>query len=58
VAVLPPGAGPEAMLEAACQLLHNPPSPNASPSAAELWLYDIDQLIVTTINTPPHGGGR
>jgi hypothetical protein len=33
VAVPPPVAGPEAMLEAAHQLLHNPPGPHASPSA-------------------------
>jgi hypothetical protein len=33
--VMPPGAGPEAMLKAARQLLHNAPSPHASPSVAE-----------------------
>jgi hypothetical protein len=35
-----------------------PPGPHASPSAAEQWRYDVDQLIVTAINTPPHGGRR
>jgi hypothetical protein len=57
-AVVPPlGAGPEATLEAACQLLPNPPGSHASPSAAEQWRHDVDQLIVTTINTSPHEGG-
>jgi hypothetical protein len=54
--VLPPGAGPEAMLEAARQVLHNPPGPHASPIAAEQWRHDVDQLVVAAINTPPHRG--
>jgi hypothetical protein len=51
-----PGASPEATLEAVCQLLYNPPGPHASPSAVEQWCHDVDQLIIATINTPPHGG--
>jgi hypothetical protein len=54
--VLPPSAGPAATLEAARQLLHNPPSPHDSPSAVEQWHHDIDQLVVAANNTPPHGG--
>jgi hypothetical protein len=57
-AVPPPGAGLEAMLEAVCQLLHNPPGPHASPSAAKQWHHDVDQLIIVTINMSPHGGGQ
>jgi hypothetical protein len=53
VAVMPLGAGPEAMLEAARQLLHNPPGLHASPSTAEQWRHDVDQLIVAAINMPP-----
>jgi hypothetical protein len=52
--VTPPGAGPEAMLEAACALLHNPPSPHASPSTAEQCYHDIDQLIIAAINMLLH----
>jgi hypothetical protein len=33
--VMPPGARPKAMLEAACQVLHNPPGLQASSSAVE-----------------------
>jgi hypothetical protein len=44
------------MLEAARQLLHNSPGPHASPSVAEQWCHDVDQLIVTVIITPSHGG--
>jgi hypothetical protein len=54
--MMPPGASPVAMLEAVGQLLHNPPSPRASPSAIEQWHHDIDQLIVAAINTSPRGG--
>jgi hypothetical protein len=56
--VTPLGAGPEATLETVRQLLHNPPGPHTSPSAVEQWHHDIDQLIIATINTPPHGGQR
>jgi hypothetical protein len=55
-AMTPPGVGPEATLKVVCQLLHNPPGLHASPSAAEQWCHDVDQLIVTAMNTPPHGG--
>jgi hypothetical protein len=55
-AVMPPGAGLEATLEAVHQLLHNPLGPHASPLAAEQWHHDIDQLIVAAINTSPRGG--
>jgi hypothetical protein len=34
-AMTPPSVVPEAMLEAAQQLIHNPPGPHASPSAVE-----------------------
>jgi hypothetical protein len=40
-AVQPPGAGPEAMLEEACQLLHNPLGPHALPSVAEQRCHDV-----------------
>jgi hypothetical protein len=56
--VTPPGAGPEATLEAARQLLHNPLGLHASPSVAEQWHHDVDQLIIVAINTSPHGGWR
>jgi hypothetical protein len=56
MAMPPPGASLEATLEAVCQLLHNPLGPLASPSATEQWHHDVDQLIITAINTPPHGG--
>jgi hypothetical protein len=55
-AVPPPGVGPKDMLEVARQLLHNPPGMYASPSAAEQWCHDVDQLVITAINMPPHGG--
>jgi hypothetical protein len=56
-AVTPPGAGPGATLVAAHQLLCNPPSAHTSLSAVEQWHHEIDQLVVTAINTTPHGGG-
>jgi hypothetical protein len=63
-AMMPPGAGPKATLEAARQLHHNPLGLNTSPSAAEQWRHDVDQLVITAINTPPcegwwanHSGG-
>jgi hypothetical protein len=52
----PPAAAAEVTLVAACQLLNNPPPPHTSSSTAEQWCHDIDQLIITTINTPPHKG--
>jgi hypothetical protein len=54
--VRPPGAVPEAMLDAARQLLHNPPGLHASPSVVEQWHHDANQLIVVAINTMPHRG--
>jgi hypothetical protein len=54
---LPPAAvGPDAALLAARQLLNNPPPPGASPSAAEQWCHDVDQLIISAINTPHREG--
>jgi hypothetical protein len=55
-AVLPPGAGHEAMLEVARLFLHNPLDPHASPSIVEQWHHGVDQLIVAAINTLPRGG--
>jgi hypothetical protein len=48
--------GLDTALLAACQLLNNPPPTGASPSTAEQWRHDVDQLVVTTINTPHHEG--
>jgi hypothetical protein len=53
----PAVVGPNAELLAARQLLNNPPPVGASPSAAEQWHQDVDQLIIATINTP-HWEGR
>jgi hypothetical protein len=47
-------AGVNATLLVACQLLNNPPPSGASPSAAEEWRRNVDQLIVIAINTPLH----
>jgi hypothetical protein len=47
-------AGADATLLVARQLLNNPPPSGASPSAAEKWRYNIDQLVVAAINTPLH----
>jgi hypothetical protein len=47
-------AGVDATLLAARQLLNNPPLSGASPSAAEEWRRNVDQLIVAAINTPLH----
>jgi hypothetical protein len=47
-------AGADATLLAARQLLNNPPPSGASPSAAEEWRRNVDQLIVAAINTPLH----
>jgi hypothetical protein len=46
----------EATLVAARQLLNNPSPSHASPLVAEQWCHDIDQLVITAINMPPHGG--
>jgi hypothetical protein len=54
MAMMPLGADPEATLEAAHQLLHNPPGPHFSPSAAEQWHHDINRIIITSINTSAH----
>jgi hypothetical protein len=54
----PPAAvGPDATLLAVCQLLNNAPSARASPSVAEQWRDDVDQLIIAAINMP-HWEGR
>jgi hypothetical protein len=47
-------AGADATLLVARQLLNNPPPSGASPSAAEEWRRNVDQLIIATINTPLH----
>jgi hypothetical protein len=54
--VTPPGAGHEGTLEAARVLLHNTLGPGTSPSAVEQWRHNVDQLIITAINTLLHGG--
>jgi hypothetical protein len=54
----PPAAGVEATLVAARRLLNNPLSAHTSPSTAEQWRHDVDQLVVAAINTPHHEGGR
>jgi hypothetical protein len=50
----PVAVGADATLLAACQLLNNPPPSGASPSAAEEWHCNVDQLVVAAINTPLH----
>jgi hypothetical protein len=56
--VSPPAVvGPDIVLLAAHQLFNNPPPVGASPSVAEQWRHDVDQLIIATINTPHRGGG-
>jgi hypothetical protein len=40
--MMPLGAGPEATLVEAHQLLHNPPRACASPSVIEQWRHDVD----------------
>jgi hypothetical protein len=54
----PPAVGVEATLVTARRLLNNPPSMHASPSTAEQWCHDVDQLIVAAINTVHHEGGH
>jgi hypothetical protein len=51
----PPAAvGLDAALLATRQLLNNPPLIGVSPSVAEQWSHDVDQLIIVAINTPHH----
>jgi hypothetical protein len=53
----PPMSTTEATMHAIHQLLNNPPPSGASPLATEQWCHDVDQLIITAINTPhPRGG--
>jgi hypothetical protein len=47
-------AGADATLLVARQLLNNSPPSGASPSAAEEWHRNVDQLVVAAINTPLH----
>jgi hypothetical protein len=47
-------AGADVTLLAARQLLNNPPPSGASPSAAEEWCHNVDQLVVAAINMPLH----
>jgi hypothetical protein len=47
-------AGADATLLAARQLLNNPPPFGVSPSVAEEWRRNVDQLVVAAINTPLH----
>jgi hypothetical protein len=55
----PPAAvGPDVALLEARQLLNNPPPAGASPSTANQWLHDVDQLIITVINTSHREGWR
>jgi hypothetical protein len=53
----PAVVGPNATLLAKRQLLNNPPPTGASPSAAEQWCDDVDQLVIAAINTPHWEGG-
>jgi hypothetical protein len=57
VRMLPPAMGVKATLVAAHRLLNNPPSVHASPSAAEQWCHDVNQLVIMAINTQHHEGG-
>jgi hypothetical protein len=47
-------AGADATLLAARQLLNKPTPSGASPSVAEEWRRNVDQLVVAAINTPLH----
>jgi hypothetical protein len=58
VRTLPPVVGVKATLVTAHRLLNNPLSAHASSLVVEQWSHDIDQLIVSAINTPHHEGGR
>jgi hypothetical protein len=50
----PATVGIDAALLAVHQLLNNSPSSGVSPSVAEQWHHDVDQLVVAAINTPHH----
>jgi hypothetical protein len=50
--------GPDSTLQAARQLLNNPPLAGASPSAAEQWHHDVDKFVITAINTSHREGRR
>jgi hypothetical protein len=50
----PVAVGLDAMLLAVRQLLNNPPPTGSSPSAAEQWRHDVDQLVIVAINTSHH----
>jgi hypothetical protein len=52
----PAVVGPDVALLAVRQLLNNPPLAGASPSAAEQWRHDVDQLIIAAINMPHREG--
>jgi hypothetical protein len=52
----PLAAAIEATLVATRHLLNNCLGPHASPSSAEQWCHNVDQLIVATISMPPHRG--
>jgi hypothetical protein len=54
----PIAVGLDVVLLAERQLLNNPPLTGASPSVAEQWHHDVDQLIVTAINMPHREGRR
>jgi hypothetical protein len=54
--MMPPAVDPEGTLEAARTLCHNPPGTDASPSVAEQWRNDVDQLVVAAINMRLHEG--
>jgi hypothetical protein len=52
----PPMATTKATMHAVHQLLNNPPPSGASPLAMEQLRHDVDQLVITAINTPhPRG---
>jgi hypothetical protein len=40
------------------QLLNNPPPARVSPSTAEQWHHDVDQIIIAAINMPHRDGRR
>jgi hypothetical protein len=56
VRTLPPVVDIRATLAVAHRLLNNPPSVHASPSIAEQWCHDVDQLIVAAIHIMREGG--
>jgi hypothetical protein len=54
----PTVVGPDVTLLAVRQLLNNLPPVGASALAAEQWRHDVDQLVITAINTPQREGRR